>query len=174
MENERKKLLNNLADSIKECRLRFGGKRELATEMDTRVCLLCLQLEALFTFALKPQSDYTNQSTQLIKNKLINNTLLQSKPMNNLKQTSLFKSTNTLISNFFDSNKDQNNDLLNSFWPFVSSFMNRFDIERYEKLREVNTDIGRQRAWLRAALNENCLERYILAIIENTSITRFN
>jgi hypothetical protein len=37
--------------------LRFGGKRELATELDGRVCILCVKLEAIFTYGLKNQNN---------------------------------------------------------------------------------------------------------------------
>lgn len=52
-ESEKKTLVNNLSDAIKECQLRFGGKRELATDIDGRVLFLCNKLELIFLHGLK-------------------------------------------------------------------------------------------------------------------------
>jgi hypothetical protein len=48
--------------------------------------------------------------------------------------------------------------------------MNKFDIERYEVLNNIKTDIGRQRSWLRSCLNEHCLERFIRAVLANETL----
>ena len=98
VENDRKALLNGLSDAIKEvtirrkhlllilrnagfiplqsfkCQLRFGGKRELATETDGRVCFLCSKLEHIFLHGLKRKAN--NISTNFVlantKSTLIN------------------------------------------------------------------------------------------------------
>ena len=57
-----------------------------------------------------------------------------------------------------------------AFWPFIIHFMNRFDIERYERLTNIKTDIGRQRSWLRSCLNEHCLEKFTIAALANKSL----
>ena len=48
--------------------------------------------------------------------------------------------------------------------------MNKFDIERYELLNNIKTDVGRQRAWLRSSLNEHCLERFTIAMLANENL----
>lgn len=170
MENERKHLLNSLSDAIKECQLRFGGKRELATDMDGRVCFLCQKLEAIFMHGLKKKT-----STSILSNNQLN--ILA----NNIKQNSIFKNTGNLLSQFFDESKIQQAGMLGqeltaslhaeqSFWPFIKHFMNRFDIERYERLNNIKTDIGRQRSWLRSCLNEHCLERFTIAALANKTL----
>ena len=50
--------------------------------------------------------------------------------------------------------------------------MNKYDAERFEILNNIKTDTGRQRAWLRSCLNENCLERFITALVQNESLVR--
>jgi len=47
-----------------KCQLRFGGKRELATEMDSRVCILCLKLEAIFMHGLKKKPLLNSPTSQ--------------------------------------------------------------------------------------------------------------
>ncbi len=50
-------------------------------------------------------------------------------------------------------------------WPFLKTLLNKHELERFYLLRRVTSDVGRCRAWMRAALNEHSLERYILAMI---------
>ncbi len=52
--------------------------------------------------------------------------------------------------------------------------MNKFDIERYEKLTSVKTDVGKQRAWIRSCLNEHCLERYIIPVLSNQTLLKYD
>jgi hypothetical protein len=51
--------------------------------------------------------------------------------------------------------------------------MNKFELERYDILTNINTDIGRHRAWIRSCLNENCLEKYTIAILANEALIRY-
>lgn len=53
------------------------------------------------------------------------------------------------------------------FWHFVRIFLTRHELERYLSLSNVRTDIGRGRAWLRSALNERSLERYLQLLLAN-------
>ena len=73
METERKQLLNSLSDAIKECQLRFGGKRELATDIDGRVIFLCQKLEAVFMHGLKKKSNPSILPNNLQLNTLASN-----------------------------------------------------------------------------------------------------
>jgi sorting nexin-29 len=52
-----------------------------------------------------------------------------------------------------------------SFWPLVKSQLSKHEAERFLLLHNVRSDLGRARAWLRAALNEHSLERYILIVL---------
>ena len=51
------------------------------------------------------------------------------------------------------------------FWNVVRGVLSRHDYQRYLLLGEITTDWGRGRAWLRAALNEHSLERYLQMIL---------
>ncbi|KFM73226.1 Sorting nexin-29, partial [Stegodyphus mimosarum] len=58
------------------------------------------------------------------------------------------------------------------FWQMVRIILNKHDYERYMLLKNIHTDIGRGRAWLRSALNENSLERYMHMILADVSQIR--
>ncbi len=61
-----------------------------------------------------------------------------------------------------------------TYWPFLKAFLSKHDLERFYLLRRVSTDLGRCRAWLRAALNEHSLERYLLAMVaDRDSLDKF-
>lgn len=49
----RVKLQSDLLKSVKQCQTRFGGRTELATELDTNVANLCYNLEAALSHGLK-------------------------------------------------------------------------------------------------------------------------
>ena len=46
------------------------------------------------------------------------------------------------------------------FWSYVKTRLSRHELERYMMLKNVKTDAGRGRSWLRSALNEHSLERF--------------
>ncbi|KAL7979163.1 hypothetical protein Chor_015187 [Crotalus horridus] len=47
------------------------------------------------------------------------------------------------------------------FWYYVKEVLNKHELQRFYSLRNITTDTGRGRAWLRCALNEHSLERYL-------------
>ncbi|XP_074052223.1 sorting nexin-29-like [Macrotis lagotis] len=47
------------------------------------------------------------------------------------------------------------------FWYYVKEVLNKHELQPFYSLRNISTDVGRGRAWLRCALNEHSLERYI-------------
>lgn len=53
------------------------------------------------------------------------------------------------------------------FWHYARVHLSKDELQRFSKLHLVNTDLGRGRAWLRASLNEQALERYMLMLIES-------
>ena len=57
------------------------------------------------------------------------------------------------------------NSVSETFWPYIREQLTWHEQERFSVLRKVQTDHGRGRAWLRAALNERSLERHLHAII---------
>ena len=54
-----------------------------------------------------------------------------------------------------------------AFWHYVKEFLTKHEAERFLNLKNINTESGRGRAWLRAALNEHSLERYMHMLIES-------
>ncbi len=57
-------------------------------------------------------------------------------------------------------------------WSFVKTFLSRHELERYYLLKAVTCDRGRIRAWLRAALNEHSLEKYLLTMLADKDTVR--
>ena len=129
---KKQSLLDELLDAVKQCQIKFGGKSELATEDEHVIAELCKKLEAILNHGLKTQDPLV-----LIKERVANN--IQS-----------------LINNTPTNNYPQNK----SPWSFIRLHLNRHELERYMLLKQVKTDAGRARAWLRSSLNEHSLERY--------------
>ncbi|NXA05651.1 SNX29 protein, partial [Sapayoa aenigma] len=55
------------------------------------------------------------------------------------------------------------------FWYYVKEVLNRHELQRFYSLRAISTDVGRGRAWLRCALNEHSLERYLHMLLADRS-----
>ncbi|EEC02552.1 conserved hypothetical protein [Ixodes scapularis] len=114
-----------------KCQIRFGGRKELATESDSRVVNLCTQFEAVLQHGMKKSKGLKIAArTPEIGRYLASLQLLRTipKPV---------------------------------FWHFVRTHLTKHELERYLVLRHVTSDEGRGRAWLRSALNEHALERYM-------------
>jgi hypothetical protein len=54
-------------------------------------------------------------------------------------------------------------------WHYVREHLTRHEYERYLVLKQVWTDVGRGRAWLRSSLNEHSLERYLHCMLGSTA-----
>uniref|UniRef100_A0A3P9PRU2 Sorting nexin 29 n=1 Tax=Poecilia reticulata TaxID=8081 RepID=A0A3P9PRU2_POERE len=50
---KRQNLLERLLDAVKQCQIRFGGRKEIATDSDSRVICLCAQFEAVLQHGLR-------------------------------------------------------------------------------------------------------------------------
>ncbi|XP_077167728.1 pleckstrin homology domain-containing family M member 2 isoform X2 [Paroedura picta] len=61
-------------------------------------------------------------------------------------------------------------DLPSGYWVLVVHFTRREAVEQIELLHHVATNLGRSRAWLYLALNENSLESYLRLFQENLSL----
>ena len=59
-----------------------------------------------------------------------------------------------------------------AFWHYIKEHLNRQDLQRYSLLKTITTEEGRGRAWLRAALNEHSVEKYMHMIIEDQTLLR--
>ncbi|BES97429.1 RUN domain [Nesidiocoris tenuis] len=56
-----------------------------------------------------------------------------------------------------------------TLWDVIQSQLTPHEKERYELLRQIWTNRGRGRAWLRSAINEHSLERYMKNLIASPS-----
>lgn len=127
-------LLRNLLLAVKECQSRYGGRTELATELDNHVSNVCHSFEAIFSHGL--------QSRIVIK-------------------------AGTLIKQAAQKLKDSNSELKPTFWDCIKQILSNHEHERYVRLRQVKTNYGRGRAWLRSTLNEKSLNRYLNTLLSD-------
>ncbi|XP_032896193.1 sorting nexin-29 [Amblyraja radiata] len=126
--NERRQsLLERLLDAVKQCQIRFGGRKEIASDADSRVICLCAQFETVLQHGLRRSKGLALTAAAF-------------------KQAAGF------------ANKTETEPV---YWYYVREHMNKHELQRYCSLRNITTDIGRGRAWLRSALNEHSLERYM-------------
>ncbi|CAJ0967190.1 unnamed protein product [Ranitomeya imitator] len=59
------------------------------------------------------------------------------------------------------------------FWVYVKEILNKHELQRFYALKNISTDIGRGRAWLRCALNEHSLERYVHMLLADPNRLSF-
>ncbi|XP_075220784.1 sorting nexin-29 isoform X2 [Lycorma delicatula] len=132
----RQQLQTELLNAVKNCQTRFGGRTELATELDPHIKILCTCFEYVLSHGLRSKQ-------QIKKNSAIRQVTDKVLGVNGVEHV--------------------------VFWHFVREHLTKHEKERYEVLRQVWTDIGRGRAWLRSALNERSLERYLLCLLDSSS-----
>ncbi|KAK3736713.1 hypothetical protein RRG08_059244 [Elysia crispata] len=144
-QNERQAILSRLLDAVKQCQVRFGGRSELATDSDSRVSCLCAAWESALHHGLRK----SNKAFTAFKN--------MTEKAGLGKVTDLFSDIKKLESE-------------SVFWNYVKEHLTKHEYQRFAKLKLVNTDCGRGRAWLRASLNEHSLERYMHMLIERDEL----
>ncbi|CAH1154253.1 unnamed protein product [Phaedon cochleariae] len=142
--NDGDKLLKQLLECVQKCQKQYGGKTELATEFDSCVAGLCITLEAVLSYGLrtKPSSAGDPNSSTL-------------------------KQVSDIVVNTLSIGHEQP-----SFWPFINKHLTKHEQERYAVLKQIWTDTGRGRAWIRSALNERSLERYLHTLLSNADILK--
>lgn len=59
-----------------------------------------------------------------------------------------------------------------NFWNFVRKFTHRDIVEQLKQLKQITTNVGLSRAWLRQALNDGLLESYLLGILADAKSLR--
>ena len=59
------------------------------------------------------------------------------------------------------------------FWFYVKEVLSRHELQRFYALRHIASDAGRGRAWLRCALNEHSLERYLHSLLADRARLRY-
>uniref|UniRef100_A0A672TTH3 Sorting nexin 29 n=1 Tax=Strigops habroptila TaxID=2489341 RepID=A0A672TTH3_STRHB len=126
-DTKRQFLLERLLDAVKQCQIRFGGRKEIASDSDSRVTCLCAQFEAVFQHGLRRSRGLALTAAAI-------------------KQAAGFSSKTEIEP---------------VFWYYVKEVLNKHELQRFYSLKTITTDIGRGRAWLRCALNEHSLERYV-------------
>ncbi|XP_062859223.1 sorting nexin-29 isoform X2 [Trichomycterus rosablanca] len=124
---KRQHLLKRLLDAVKQCQIRFGGRKEIASDSDSRVICLCAQFEAVLQHGLRKSRGLALTAAAI-------------------KQVAGFTSKTEA-------------DL--TFWFYMKEHLNRHELQRFYSLRNIWSELGRGRAWLRCALNEHSLERYL-------------
>ncbi|ROT68444.1 putative sorting nexin-29-like [Penaeus vannamei] len=139
--SKKESLLSGLLTAVQGCQVRFGGRAELATETDERVASLCTSLESALSYGLKPRSP--NRGLAAIKQvkDIVTSGL-------NLHLTLPGGDTEAPV-----------------LWWYVRELLTRHEYERFLLLKNVNTDLGRGRAWIRSLLNEHSLERYMHILV---------
>ncbi|KAM8779907.1 sorting nexin-29 [Rhynchonycteris naso] len=132
---KRQFLLERLLDAVKQCQIRFGGRKEIASDSDSRVTCLCAQFEAVLQHGLKRSRGLALTAAAI-------------------KQAAGFSS------------KTETEPV---FWLHVKEVLNKHELQRLCSLRHIASDVGRGRAWLRCALNEHSLERYLHMLLADRS-----
>ncbi|KAM8836071.1 sorting nexin-29 isoform 2-T4 [Spinachia spinachia] len=130
-DTKRQHLLERLLDAVKQCQIRFGGRKEIATDSDSRVICLCAQFEAVLQHGLRKSRGLALTAAAL-------------------KHAAGF---NTKADAEF------------TFWFHMKEHLNRHELQRFYSLRHISSELGRGRAWLRCALNEHSLERYLHTLL---------
>uniref|UniRef100_A0A8C1J641 Sorting nexin 29 n=1 Tax=Cyprinus carpio TaxID=7962 RepID=A0A8C1J641_CYPCA len=125
---KRQNLLERLLDAVKQCQIRFGGRKEIASDSDSRFICLCAQFEAVLQHGLRKSRGLALTAAAI-------------------KHAAGFTS------------KTEAGTL--TFWFYVKEHLNRHELQRFYSLRNITSEQGRGRAWLRCALNEHSLERYL-------------
>ncbi|XP_055360230.1 sorting nexin-29 isoform X2 [Betta splendens] len=130
-DTKRQHLLERLLDAVKQCQIRFGGRKEIATDSDSRVICLCAQFEAVLQHGLRKTRGLALTAAAL-------------------KHAAGFSSKTEAEL---------------TFWFYVKEHLNRHELQRFYSLRDICSELGRGRAWLRCALNEHSLERYMHTLL---------
>ncbi|XP_071398905.1 sorting nexin-29 [Centroberyx affinis] len=130
-DTKRQHLLERLLDAVKQCQIRFGGRKEIASDSDSRVICLCAQFEAVLQHGLRKSRGLALTAAAL-------------------KQAAGFTSKAEAEL---------------TFWFYVKEHLNRHELQRFYSLRHISSELGRGRAWLRCALNEHSLERYLHTLL---------
>ncbi|XP_040297590.1 sorting nexin-29 [Bufo bufo] len=136
---KRQFLMERLLDAVKQCQIRFGGRKEIASDSDSRVICLCAQFEAVLQHGLKRSRGLALTAAAI-------------------KQAAGFSS------------KTETEPV---FWVYVKEILNKHELQRFYALKNITTDVGRGRAWLRCALNEHSLERYVHMLLADPNRLSF-
>ncbi|MEQ2175801.1 Sorting nexin-29 [Goodea atripinnis] len=158
---KRQHLLERLLDAVKQCQIRFGGRKEIATDSDSRVICLCAQFEAVLQHGLRKSKGLALTAAAL----------KQAAGFSSKTEagTSMLSVQNSYASTTWSEKDDLGVACLGrlelTFWLYVKEHLNRHELQRFYSLRHISSELGRGRAWLRCALNEHSLERYLHTLL---------
>lgn len=76
----------------------------------------------------------------------------------------------TRMSYVFNTKNQNKNVLFLDFWAVILILCHNEELKQFKELKSVATDIGRCRAWLRFALNENLFRSYFNCLICDSSL----
>ena len=54
----------------------------------------------------------------------------------------------------------------------MKEHLNKLEVQRFMLLKNISTDAGRGRAWLRSTFNEHSLEKYMHMLLENDAFLK--
>lgn len=60
-----------------------------------------------------------------------------------------------------------------NFWPLITVYSHKDVLSQINHLTQINTDVGRCRAWLRLALNDGLMTSYIEAMVQDKSTLQY-
>nr|XP_022316241.1 sorting nexin-29-like [Crassostrea virginica] len=144
--SEKQAILTRLLDAVKQCQVRFGGRTELAADADSRVSCLCAAWEVALQHGMK-----------------------QNRALNALKQVSNLPGLHKVTDILTDITSKEAEPV---FWQYVKENLTKHEQDRFYTLKNISTDSGRGRAWMRSALNEHSLERNMHMILENDDLLK--
>ncbi|XP_016343793.1 sorting nexin-29-like [Sinocyclocheilus anshuiensis] len=136
---KRQNLLERLLDAVKQCQIRFGGRKEIASDSDSRVICLCAQFEVVLQHGLRKSRGLALTAAAI-------------------KHAAGFSSKTEAEL---------------TFWFYVKEHLNRHELQRFYSLQNITSEQGRGRAWLRCALNEHSLERYLHMLLADHARSAF-
>ncbi|XP_032777046.1 sorting nexin-29 isoform X1 [Daphnia magna] len=151
----RDELIKIIRENVQNCEKKFGGKTLLATEAEQSVIRVINGFELILQDGLKVKNGVNLKSINL-----------------NVNSFSL-RHVTELVSNGINmvmnpiGQSDQN---LPVFWHFVRNHLTRHEQERYYHIQNITTDYGRGRAWLRSAINEHSLDRYLRMLFSDENL----
>lgn len=152
-------LYERLIKTGTDCYRRYGGRNELATETDEDVTDLCKILEEVFQYGLIQQDvKFVASAAKLFQNmhQIVSSAAAVAA---NAASSTGISGLATGISERLTTVSFSDND--SCFWDFCQKHLNASDRDRFENLQNVHTKLGRGKAFIRAALNEQSLQHYL-------------
>ncbi|XP_046649805.1 sorting nexin-29-like [Daphnia pulicaria] len=151
----RDELIKVIRDNVQICEKKFGGRTLLATEAEPSVMKVINGFELILQDGLKIKNGVNLKSINL-----------------NVNSFSL-RHVTELVSNGISMVMNpvgQADQQIPVFWHFVRNHLTRHEQERYYNIQNVSTDYGRGRAWLRSAINEHSLDRYLRMLFSDENL----